>query len=450
MKKLLLLFLLAPTLLISQSKQAIDTVTTDQLVIKDDLHYKIDTNELFTGVRIGKYHNGKKRYEKPFKKGKLHGIEINYNSDEKKTKEIHYVNGRTRFTKDFVNDTISKITEYAPHPYPWGEIKNTTFYSNGHKRKERIKNKEDRFWGETSWYIDGSKREEVEHFSDKSYYHKIWDHLGNELLPEAMVPIDTADSKQIEWKKDMAYKKGNNKPFTGVMTFDGKFDYSNGRWLRRIQQSTHFSAATLVFGRFKGPYTWWNEKNGRKIKEISLLNEFGKTTSEGPYTHWYENGQMATKGSVRNGKEFGKKTRWHKNGQIKGEANYWNGELEGKFMLWDENGKNSFERIYYNDKVIRATTWDEDGKIVKDWPDVDEDKYGLRLFLNEFVSILNSKNYAGLKNLFASKEDLINKEFLDTGKEPSSEDLIMLNVKWAEFISKPSIKSHGKAKNVGT
>lgn len=96
MNKLFLIILITPLFTISQSKQAIDTVTTDQLEYKDGLRYKIETSEPFTGVWRGRdrntrfeYHyvngledglltvwdgNGQKEYEEYYKKVSAMGL----------------------------------------------------------------------------------------------------------------------------------------------------------------------------------------------------------------------------------------------------------------------------------------------------------------------------------------------------------------------------------------
>ena len=153
-------------------------------------------------------------------------------------------------------------------------------------------------------------------------------------------------------------------------------------------------------------------------------------------TTWYKNRQMSSKGFFFNGEVSGKMTIWYENGQIMREGRIRNGKRTGKFIVWDENGKKSFEPTYYNGKIIKSIERDENGNIVKEWPEVDEDKYGLKIFLNEFVSILKSRNYDALKKLFASKEDLINFEVWESGKEPSSEQLKRINEGWSEYISK--------------
>ena len=53
----------------------------------------------------------------------------------------------------------------------------------------------------------------------------------------------------------------------------------------------------------------------------------------------YENGQVETKGEIKDGKYDGKWTSWYENGQIESEAKYKDGKIDGKLIYWDESGQ---------------------------------------------------------------------------------------------------------------
>jgi antitoxin component YwqK of YwqJK toxin-antitoxin module len=67
-------------------------------------------------------------------------------------------------------------------------------------------------------------------------------------------------------------------------------------------------------------------------------NEAGKQT--GPYTEWYENGQMKWKSNFNDkGRKTGTQTLWHNSGQKSGEWNYDDkGKLNGSLKYWDNKG----------------------------------------------------------------------------------------------------------------
>ncbi len=256
-----------------------------------------------------------------------------------------------------------------------------------------------------------------------------------------MVTKDTVDINEVEWIDYYTlHQKETNKPFTGVVKFDGELNYRNKRKGRFLLNNYYYSAVTFVSGKVDGLYTVWGKESGQKKSEITLSvvplsSGYGRRiTGNGPYTHWYTNGQMAAKGYLINGKKSSVRKVWYKNGQLKTEANYRFGTPEGRFMIWDENGQKSYERYYYNRKVIRKIERDENGKVVKEWPAIDKDTFGLKIFINEIVSILKSKNYDALKNLIISKEDFININFGDKEKEVFNY-VKRINEGWSKYVA---------------
>lgn len=92
-------------------------------------------------------------------------------------------------------------------------------------------------------------------------------------------------------------------------------------------------------------YTYW--PNGQLKEEYTIVpDEFNPPgypwLREGPYTSWYENGQM----HVRTG--------YHRN------------ELEGSYSEWHMNGQLKTEGTYYVFKNGLWTTWNEEGHRVEE------------------------------------------------------------------------------------
>jgi antitoxin component YwqK of YwqJK toxin-antitoxin module len=259
---------------------------------------------------------------------------------------------------------------------------------------------------------------------------------------DAMVIKDTVGINEVEWIDYYAlHQKDTNKPFTGVVKFDGELNYRNKRKGRFLLNNYYFSAVTFVSGKVDGLYTVWGKESGQKKSEITLSvvplsSGYGlQITGNGPYTLWYKNGQMADKGYFINGKRSSRRREWYKNGQLKAEANYNFGTPEGKFMIWDENGQKSYERYFHDRKVIRKIERDKNGKIIKEWPAIDKDTYGLKIVLNEIVSILKLKNYDAFKKLIISKEDFINIQFGDKENELSNQ-VKKISKEWSKLVSK--------------
>lgn len=100
----------------------------------------------------------------------------------------------------------------------------------------------------------------------------------------------------------------------------------------------------------------------------------------------YENGQIKTKGTIKDGKADGKHTEWFKDGHMRSESNYkdgnelvrvkykngWkqyeinykDGKAHGKFTAWHQNGQIDTESIFKDGKQDGiSTSWYENGQI---------------------------------------------------------------------------------------
>ncbi|MCW5518173.1 hypothetical protein [Muriicola sp. Z0-33] len=402
MKPFLIFLLLIPFALLGQSNQVIDTVNTDQLVPKGDLQYKIESDEPFTGISIGKLPHGEKYLEN------------------------HFVNGRISLAKYFKNDTLLSIVKYSPESI----IKLNYYFKSGLKRFERIYDKESRVTSETTWNSDGSKKDE-KIYPSAHPKPNIMISLPNEtVLIDDLVAKDTLNEDEF-----FAYEKGNNEPFTGVVTFSGQLNFNRSKRGVFIPHDSYFSAATFVSGKINGKYTTWYVKDGNKKSELMVTGERARIKENGPYTHWYSNGQIAAAGISKNGKKSGNRTTWHENGRIKSEAYYDRGELSDKSMAWDEKGQRSIESAYYEGALIKKIGRGENGKIEKEWPELDEDNHGLRIFIDNFISILKTENYDALKKIFASKEDYVTIVLGKKGQEPSDDLTESINASWDENVS---------------
>jgi antitoxin component YwqK of YwqJK toxin-antitoxin module len=422
MKKILLFLILIPSTLIGQSNQVIDTVTTSQLLLKGDLAYKIDTNKPFTGVRVETLPNGEKYSEE------------------------HFVNGSISLAKTFNNDTIFSIAEYSPESLN----KLTYYFKSGIKRFERIYDKASRVTSETTWNSDGSKKDEKIYPSAHPMPGIMISLPDEREFADDLVAKDTL--KEDEY---LAYAKGNNEPFTGVVTFSGQLNFNRSKRGIFIPHDSYVSAATFVSGMINGKYTTWYVKNGNKKSELTVTGERARIKENGPFTQWYPNGQIAATGILKNGQKSGNKTTWYENGQIKSEAYYNNGKPFDKSMTWDETGQNSIESVYYQGAMIKKIWRGKNGQTEKEWPEVDEDNYGLRRFIDDFLSILKAEDYDALKNLFASKEDYITIKLRNKGKEPSNKILESINASWDENVSekindiKDQLREHNPIEMLG-
>lgn len=135
---------------------------------------------------------------------------------------------------------------------------------------------------------------------------------------------DTVQWNQLEDRDDVFYRKGLDKPFTGVVV---KF---NEKWkLRYIH--------TMINGKKEGLSTIWDE-SGKKAGELNYIN----------------------------GKREGLNTEWHESGEKSSEVNFVNGKKEGLMTSWYQNGQKKSEFNFVNDKIVSIKKWDKDGNEIKD------------------------------------------------------------------------------------
>jgi len=82
---------------------------------------------------------------------------------------------------------------------------------------------------------------------------------------------------------------------------------------------------------------------------------------------WHENGQLASKVYMQEGKMEGEGKSWHENGELASISHYKNDEWHGTFKKWDLNG-NLIEEKTYDMGMPEGVHkyWDEDGNLIEE------------------------------------------------------------------------------------
>lgn len=76
----------------------------------------------------------------------------------------------------------------------------------------------------------------------------------------------------------------------------------------------------------------------KTIKETRMCN-YHRSTKEGSFKTWYENGQREFSGTFKNGLTNGRTQSWYPNGQIEADEGWLNGQMHGKVKYWNERGE---------------------------------------------------------------------------------------------------------------
>ncbi|MCX2718476.1 hypothetical protein [Lentiprolixibacter aurantiacus] len=392
-----------------------DTLHIRDLEDKDGLKHQIGVDKPFTGVAINRYPTGVKIYEANFVEGARREFRV-WNRQGTMVEEVRFEDGIPyKMTWDYVGN-LKVVQDHILKGNTWEMISHTNYSQDGRKifLKEYENKQEIR---ETHWYPDGSIMEEKNYENNQRIW-KIWDHNGNEIIRGEMQLIDTVDIKELVLKENMLYKTGTDKPFTGVMTFAGELDYGRGGKWRTIP-GTSKSMATLVFGKFDGPYTIWHENNGSKKSERTLkTNPRGEINEDGIYTNWYKNGQKESE------RDKNRETRWYESGQIAYEKSndgftewYENGQVRDKLIKgynrtslrnsWFENGEKQAKLVMFRGDVLRAKAWDEHGNVLEEvQPVTDDNRNKIKSFTENFITLLKKRNYRKLEELIMPFEKI--------------------------------------------
>lgn len=72
---------------------------------------------------------------------------------------------------------------------------------------------------------------------------------------------------------------------------------------------------------------------------------------DGEHTVYYDNKQVASISTYKNGKKNGFHKSWHKNGALKSNGGFKNGKAHGLYLLYYKNGKLADKTIYKNSKA---------------------------------------------------------------------------------------------------
>lgn len=164
------------------------------------------------------------------------------------------------------------------------------------------------------------------------------------------------DISEKERKDDIFYKKGENKPFTGV------FALFIGDWIQYIE--------TYQNGILEGESSWFTE-DGKRI----LYENYSKGELDGKQLSYYQNGKPKAEIYYKKGKIVGVIC-FSKNGEILHQSIFKNGT--GIWKLYWENGnlletgkyvefkKDGLWKRYHEDGSIESTLEYKNGRLIRE------------------------------------------------------------------------------------
>jgi protein TonB len=290
------------------------------------------------GMREGLYEASAGNFEKTGREEKTlegnyinnhkNGLWLQYGKNGKLQRQIMYSYDTLKSSRRFIySDTVllsesdSILTEW-PRKY---KTRKTTFYYNGHKKREEIFNgwKRDSVW--TNWYESG-KIQNVRTFVNGE-----------------------PDGKEEEW-----FSNGTKRLEANYI--NGK---RNGLYVWRNTDGSLRDSGIYVERKKDGP---WIETEGYRNKEKMVYCNYKDGKRNGKFTGYFthtSSGESAPEksrrkqeeGFYKNGRLNGKYSAWYITGKKKEESNYVDGELRGRCTLYDERGKVISSRVYQEQEL---------------------------------------------------------------------------------------------------
>jgi uncharacterized protein len=304
-----------------------NNIDESELVVRNDIHYQINSDKPFTGSVTSYHENGQKKNLGTYKKGLKDGLSeesspngqllssVNYFMGGKEGVENTYdENGNLRFVNNYKSSLLDGLRETY---FKNGQLKLQEIYQNG-QLKEKIVS-----------YDESGNEIRILSFSRDDDYNFT-------LLSDSEVVIriegNTIREGKIEGDGLREHlRKSNEEPFNGLLV-----SYLNGNLFYR---------GLVKNGLENGPYEIYYE-NGQLRGKESYLD--GKR--EGPFEQYHENGQLSVEGSFKDGKQDGSFESYHENGQLQSNGSYKDGKQDGPFETYDENGQLESKGSYKDDE----------------------------------------------------------------------------------------------------
>ena len=103
------------------------------------------------------------------------------------------------------------------------------------------------------------------------------------------------------------------------------------------------------------------------VEKIISIDQRPKTKTDGEFIEYHPNGNIKTKGLLKNGKRTGAWTSYFLDGKVQSESKFDKGKLNGKTAAYYPNGNVQYMGLYVNNK--KDDHWffyQEDGSYLKD------------------------------------------------------------------------------------
>ncbi|MDA7887269.1 toxin-antitoxin system YwqK family antitoxin [bacterium] len=363
-----------------------ETTSYDELVERNGITYKVNSETGFTGKAVWLV-NGQKKEELTYKDGKNHGLSTAWFENGRKKAEMTYKVGKRNglFTVWF--ESGQKSTEGYFQDGRKDDLW-TMWYENGQKSTEETYKGGELFGLSTKWSKNGHKESESTFKDGKLGGLKtVWFESGQKKIEETHASGQLIESKywhesgQIESESSYSDGQGSFSRLTNSTSWDKKGQITEEVISKGDKIYTkvfkHYDDGQL---KSESSYTAKHPQTLKeKVADIGLTLAMGPSASspqrlregrvrEGLSRQWFANGQKQSEQNYTDGKLNGLSTFWFANGQKQSEQNYTDGKLNGLSTFWFENGTKKSERPYKNGELNGiGVYWNEYGEKVEEW-----------------------------------------------------------------------------------
>jgi antitoxin component YwqK of YwqJK toxin-antitoxin module len=189
-----------------------------------------------------------------------------------------------------------------------------------------------------SWWLDGQRLSEKVYTPDGHSTWKYWHHNGQQELEVSFVDTQKKGVFTRPYRLNMA-ENGQRSPRS------------------RFEEQTVLDMPRTIPGRYSGPWTLWYETGQMRMQQY-----WDRGKQNGTCTYWYRSGQKRYEVNYRRGETNGPVRQWFENGQLKAERLTRNNRSDGHSRLWFENGQMKVDVSYVEGvRQPDVRQWDEAG-----------------------------------------------------------------------------------------
>jgi antitoxin component YwqK of YwqJK toxin-antitoxin module len=160
----------------------------------------------------------------------------------------------------------------------------------------------------------------------------FWQSCSDESLEERarkIIDSNESDQSQPTGANEDLIRSPDGRQFTEVAK-----DKANDQSVGFTQEGSLAFKGELKNGKPEGAWTTFFPDGSIRWKGVKK-----EGLNHGPFTMWYENGKVKMDGNFKNGKKDGKSTHWYQSGKKWREQWHKNGEPSGIWKTWNEDGE---------------------------------------------------------------------------------------------------------------